>query len=91
MGINGFTGNIGLSVVSGLNGQALCTFAGLSVPSPVAAGSAVTMTMMPAQGATYCYFQVKANANGVVRSLSDYIEVAGSPVSASRCRRVRAL
>jgi len=78
-GINGFTGNIGLSIVSGGNGYALCNFTGLSiVPPAVAAGSAASVTMTPAPGATYCYFQVKGNAGGFAHTLNEYIEVASS-------------
>ncbi|HUE21621.1 MAG TPA: hypothetical protein VMQ86_08065 [Bryobacteraceae bacterium] len=56
-GLNGFTGNIALGLYPyNVNGLPTCNFASLSLPSSVAAGSAVTVTMEP--NSTYCFFQI---------------------------------
>jgi uncharacterized repeat protein (TIGR01451 family) len=76
-GINGFTGNIGLGMpLTNSNGDKPCGFSYYNIPSPVAAGSAVTITMMPIS--TYCYFQINGSANGDVHSLSAAVYVASS-------------
>ncbi|HUE23680.1 MAG TPA: hypothetical protein VMQ86_18465, partial [Bryobacteraceae bacterium] len=76
-GLNGFTGNIALGLSPyNLNGNPTCNFSNLSLPSSVAAGSAVTVTLEP--NSTYCFFQINGAVNGDIHILNGAVYVSSA-------------